>query len=54
VLRHGSGNLLYWSHHDKIVCVDQEVAFVGGLDLTEGASRLLHLFRLFLDWLISR
>lgn len=37
MLRHGSGNLMYWSHHDKIVCVDQEVAFVGGIDLTEGA-----------------
>jgi phosphatidylserine/phosphatidylglycerophosphate/cardiolipin synthase-like enzyme len=36
VLRHGSGHHMYWSHHDKIVCVDQAVAFVGGIDLTEG------------------
>ena len=35
-MRHGSGNLLYWSHHDKIVVVDQAVAFLGGIDLTEG------------------
>ena len=25
-----------WSHHEKIVCVDQSVAFVGGLDLCFG------------------
>jgi hypothetical protein len=31
-IRHGSGG--YWSHHDKIVAVDQIVAFVGGLDMT--------------------
>ncbi|RHY30223.1 hypothetical protein DYB32_004505 [Aphanomyces invadans] len=25
-----------WSHHEKIVCIDQTVAFVGGLDLCFG------------------
>ncbi|CCI42086.1 unnamed protein product [Albugo candida] len=25
-----------WSHHEKIVCIDQNVAFVGGLDLCFG------------------
>ncbi|KDO32991.1 hypothetical protein SPRG_02682 [Saprolegnia parasitica CBS 223.65] len=25
-----------WSHHEKIVCVDQHIAFVGGLDLCFG------------------
>ncbi|EQC36937.1 hypothetical protein, variant [Saprolegnia diclina VS20] len=25
-----------WSHHEKIVCIDQRVAFVGGLDLCFG------------------
>ncbi|OQR96436.1 phospholipase D, Pi-PXPH-PLD [Thraustotheca clavata] len=25
-----------WSHHEKIVCIDQHVAFVGGLDLCFG------------------
>ena len=27
---------LYWSHHEKLVVVDQAVAFVGGLDLCPG------------------
>ena len=35
VLRHGSGSQLFWSHHEKMVVVDQELAFVGGMDLTE-------------------
>jgi phospholipase D1/2 len=26
----------YWSHHEKIVCIDQRVAFIGGLDLAFG------------------
>lgn len=25
-----------WSHHEKIVCIDQQVAFIGGLDLCFG------------------
>lgn len=36
VVRHGSGAELFWSHHDKIVVVDQVVGFVGGIDLVEG------------------
>ncbi|XP_065841393.1 phospholipase D1-like [Oscarella lobularis] len=40
VLRHpdhdlGGGTFL-WAHHEKIVCVDQEIAFIGGLDLCFG------------------
>ena len=27
---------LYWAHHDKLVVVDQQVAFIGGLDLCFG------------------
>ncbi|TDH65438.1 hypothetical protein CCR75_003907 [Bremia lactucae] len=26
----------FWSHHEKIVCIDQSLAFVGGLDLCFG------------------
>ncbi|CCI47829.1 unnamed protein product [Albugo candida] len=29
-------NLGMWSHHEKIVCIDQSKAFVGGLDLCFG------------------
>uniref|UniRef100_K3WG80 phospholipase D n=1 Tax=Globisporangium ultimum (strain ATCC 200006 / CBS 805.95 / DAOM BR144) TaxID=431595 RepID=K3WG80_GLOUD len=29
-------SLGFWSHHEKIVCVDQSLAFVGGLDLCFG------------------
>ena len=32
---HFSG-LLYWAHHEKIVVVDQQTAFIGGLDLCYG------------------
>ncbi|XP_033740718.1 phospholipase D1-like [Pecten maximus] len=39
VLRHpdhiGSGVLL-WAHHEKLVVVDQKIAFVGGIDLCYG------------------
>lgn len=35
VMRHRSrfGSNSAWSHHEKIVCVDQRTSFVGGLDL---------------------
>ena len=32
----GSRGVRYWSHHEKIVCIDQHVAFLGGLDVTYG------------------
>eukprot|EP00742_Colponemidia_sp_Colp-10_P008039 GILJ01008674.1.p1 GENE.GILJ01008674.1~~GILJ01008674.1.p1 ORF type:complete len:1307 (-),score=215.05 GILJ01008674.1:364-4284(-) len=42
VMRHpdhvGLSGVFFWSHHEKIVCVDQEVAFVGGLDLCYGRA----------------
>ncbi|XP_013417793.1 phospholipase D1 isoform X3 [Lingula anatina] len=39
VLRHPDhvpGGVLLWAHHEKIVVVDQRIAFVGGLDLCYG------------------
>ena len=33
---HGSGGTLYWAHHEKIVVVDQQHAFVSGIDLCYG------------------
>eukprot|EP01004_Peranema_trichophorum_P004597 NODE_350_length_2900_cov_47.481095_g298_i0.p1 GENE.NODE_350_length_2900_cov_47.481095_g298_i0~~NODE_350_length_2900_cov_47.481095_g298_i0.p1 ORF type:complete len:896 (+),score=193.41 NODE_350_length_2900_cov_47.481095_g298_i0:228-2690(+) len=35
-LRHPKADVLLWSHHDKIVVVDQAVGFLGGLDLAFG------------------
>ncbi|EPQ31651.1 uncharacterized protein PFL1_00984 [Pseudozyma flocculosa PF-1] len=32
----GGEVVLYWSHHDKVVVIDQEVAAVGGLDICFG------------------
>ena len=32
----GSRGVRYWSHHEKIVVIDQHIAFIGGLDLTLG------------------
>ncbi|XP_048769180.1 phospholipase D1-like isoform X3 [Ostrea edulis] len=33
---HGAGGVLLWAHHEKIVAIDQKVAFLGGLDLCYG------------------
>jgi phosphatidylserine/phosphatidylglycerophosphate/cardiolipin synthase-like enzyme len=33
---HAPGGILYWALHDKIVVIDEEIAFVGGLDLCLG------------------
>ena len=30
------GGEFLWSHHEKIICIDQEIAFIGGLDLCYG------------------
>ena len=27
---------MYWSHHQKIVVIDQKIAFIGGIDLCFG------------------
>lgn len=40
VLRHpdhipGKG-ILMWAHHEKLVAIDQQIAFVGGIDLCYG------------------
>jgi len=34
--RHLAAGQLYWSHHEKLVVVDQRISFVGGMDLCEG------------------
>ena len=36
VLRHpdhtpGKTGIFYWAHHEKIVCIDQKVVFLGGM-----------------------
>lgn len=39
VLRHpdpSRGGPLFWSHHEKLVIIDQSYAFVGGIDLCFG------------------
>ncbi|KAG1656449.1 Phospholipase D1 [Nymphon striatum] len=33
---HAPGGILLWAHHEKIVCVDQKYAFLGGIDLCYG------------------
>ncbi|XP_013141535.1 PREDICTED: phospholipase D2 [Papilio polytes] len=33
---HARVGVLLWAHHEKIVCVDQSVAFLGGIDLCYG------------------
>ena len=40
VIRHPdhypSGGVFLWSHHEKLVIIDQKIAFVGGIDLCFG------------------
>ncbi|CAF3487840.1 unnamed protein product [Rotaria socialis] len=40
VIRHPdhypNGGVLFWSHHEKMVVIDQKIAFVGGIDLCYG------------------
>eukprot|EP00026_Physarum_polycephalum_P002236 Phypoly_transcript_02241.p1 GENE.Phypoly_transcript_02241~~Phypoly_transcript_02241.p1 ORF type:complete len:888 (+),score=134.49 Phypoly_transcript_02241:1-2664(+) len=36
VIRHPPFTPIYWSHHQKLAVVDQELAFVGGVDLCFG------------------
>lgn len=33
---HVSSVVLLWAHHEKMVAIDQTVAFVGGIDLAFG------------------
>ncbi|XP_026470062.1 phospholipase D1-like [Ctenocephalides felis] len=33
---HASAGVLLWAHHEKLVCVDQSIAFLGGIDLCYG------------------
>ena len=40
MLRHPNislkGGVFLWSHHEKMVVIDQKIAFMGGLDLGYG------------------
>ena len=36
VVRHPKTLLSFWSHHEKLVIIDQQFAFVGGIDLCFG------------------
>ena len=33
---HAAGGVLFWAHHEKLVVVDQTIAFLGGIDLCFG------------------
>ncbi|CAG8441424.1 6591_t:CDS:10 [Funneliformis caledonium] len=33
---HGPDGVMFWAHHEKMVVVDSEIAFIGGLDLCFG------------------
>lgn len=36
VMRHPTNIIFFWSHHEKLCIIDQEVSFMGGLDLAFG------------------
>lgn len=33
---HAKAGVFLWAHHEKLVVVDQSIAFVGGIDLCYG------------------
>ena len=50
VLRHpdrvgADVNDFLWAHHEKLVVIDQSVAFVGGIDLCYGRSLKLNTYK---------
>jgi len=36
VIRHPRKLISFWSHHEKIVVIDQKIGFLGGIDLSFG------------------
>lgn len=36
MLRHSSGAIQLWSHHAKLCIIDQQIVFIGGLDICFG------------------
>ena len=38
-------NDFLWAHHEKLVVIDQSVAFVGGIDLCYGRSLKLNTYK---------
>ena len=54
LLRHEQGANILWSHHEKLVIVDHNIAYIGGMDLAfgrydtrahpikDGLSRIVH------------
>ena len=35
-MRHPRTMISFWTHHEKTVCIDQEIGFLGGQDLCFG------------------
>ena len=52
VMRHPDG-ISQWTHHEKIVVIDQSIAFLGGIDLCFGrwdtSSHVLVLFSIHIN-----
>ena len=46
ILRHPTQMIVYWSHHEKNVIIDQKIGFLGGVDLAIGRYENMdyHLF----------
>lgn len=42
--------VLYWAHHEKLLVVDRNLVFMGGLDMCMISVRLWCLFR---DYLVA-
>lgn len=36
VVKHPDVYISYWSHHEKLVVIDQKLGFLGGMDLSFG------------------
>jgi len=51
ILAHPNIPVFFWSHHEKLIIVDQSIAFMGGLDLCYGRYEWpgYHVVDYFLD-----
>jgi phosphatidylserine/phosphatidylglycerophosphate/cardiolipin synthase-like enzyme len=48
-----TGSVLFWSHHEKVVVVDQSIAIVGGMDFCPGRYDDQHKALSDMDWAIA-
>lgn len=46
IVRHPPRKYFFWSHHEKSIVIDQEIAFLGGIDLCHGRFEKTGMYQL--------